>query len=349
MEDIKKKSNYTKNNKGLEKSGEVTYNRRRVDAIKRCIVGFFVIVFAMPVLLCIHWVLKTKALSDRVTRLESTEIHISNTEMVPPAGNIISDSDREILDMEHQDDIDKVSGSHENILGDNDDMGNGTGESITKSNGKKVYLTFDDGPSIYTEEILDILAANNVKATFFVVHTDDASLEPMYKRIVEEGHTLGMHSYTHEYSEIYSSLDSFKNDVSMLHDYLYELTGVDCKYYRFPGGSSNTVSRVDIQELLGYLYEEDIVYFDWNSLSGDAVNHRVSAEQLNASVMGYVRSNSGDSVVLMHDLLSCHETVVALDSLIATLKEEGYEICAITDSTKPIQHVKYKNDENKGR
>lgn len=99
----------------------------------------------------------------------------------------------------------------------------------------KVYLTFEDGPSTNTQQILDILKQYNVKATFFVIgKTDDLSKE-MYKKIVEEGHTLGMHSYSHKYSVIYDSMSAFEQDFNQIHDYLKEVTGVELQILSFSG------------------------------------------------------------------------------------------------------------------
>ena len=114
---------------------------------------------------------------------------------------------------------------------------------------KRAYLTFDDGPSGNTGEILDILDANDVKATFFVVGRGDEYYDT-YRDIVGRGHTLALHSYTHDYDKIYASLDDFAEDIEELRNLLYDVTGVNCVYYRFPGGSSNTVSKVDMDTLI---------------------------------------------------------------------------------------------------
>ena len=207
---------------------------------------------------------------------------------------------------------------------------------------KQVALTFDDGPcKRYTPEILDILNEYGIKATFFVVYHEDETLWDEYSRIVEDGHTLAMHSYTHVYDEIYASQEAFEEDVTKIHDFLYEQTGVDCTYYRFPGGSSNNVSNVEIQDLMGYLDEEGYTYYDWNALSEDSVNMYLTPEELNENVMGYVRSNQGDSIVLLHDLENNPATMEGLPDLIDTLIEEGYEICAIDETTVPVQHRTY--------
>ena len=129
-----------------------------------------------------------------------------------------------------------------------------------------------------------------------------------------------------------------------MHDLIYNVTGYDAWLYRFPGGSSNKVSGVNIQDCMKYLDENGYVYFDWNAQNGDAVSYYISPDQLNYNVMGFVRNNPGDTVVLMHDLGSHHNTVEALPYLIDTLKAEGYEILPITRDTTPVRHVQYEGD-----
>ena len=204
-------------------------------------------------------------------------------------------------------------------------------------NGHKVYLTFDDGPSKYTDQILDILKEKGVKATFFVV-VDDYTYSDELNRIVKEGHTLGMHSMSHKYEVIYKDLAAFEKDVNGIHDLLLDITGVDSKFYRFPGGSSNTVSRVSIDDCVDYLDSQGITFYDWNALNGDAEYVDYSAEELNMNVMSYVHANAGDSMVLLHDQLNHGATVEALPALIDTLISEGYEIVPIDETTEPVQH-----------
>lgn len=202
---------------------------------------------------------------------------------------------------------------------------------------KRVYLTFDDGPSIYTGQILDILKANDVKATFFVIGRDEEYYE-YYKRIVDEGHTIGMHSYSHVYQDFYASEDSFADELTRLNDLIYNVTGTRSQIFRFPGGSSNQVSALPIETYIKYLNENDIQYYDWNALSGDAVTSGLSPEQLVDNIMNDVEKNQ-DSIVLMHDLQTTHATVESLQLLIDTLKSEGYEILPIDENTPLIQHV----------
>lgn len=202
---------------------------------------------------------------------------------------------------------------------------------------KKVYLTFDDGPSDQTGKILDILKKNKVKATFFVVGKNTEEAKKLYRRIVLEGHTLGMHSYSHNYDQIYSSVDAFGKDLKKLQNYLYQMTEVKPYIYRFPGGSSNNCVS-DITPYIQFVEKQGWIYYDWNALSGDALDFQAPADQLNANILKDVRKQKS-SVVLMHDLHEAQNTTKGLDSLIQTLKKEGYQILPITKNTKPVHHV----------
>lgn len=208
-----------------------------------------------------------------------------------------------------------------------------------KSNGKKVYLTFDDGPSSNTDQILDILKDYDVKATFFVVGKTDERSVKAYQRIVEEGHTLAMHSYSHRYDEIYESKEAFARDLNSLQEYLYETTGVWPRIYRFPGGSSNTVSKVDMQELIEYLTDIGITYFDWNVASGDAVSRTLPAETIVNNCLSGIEKQK-ESVILMHDASNKGTTIEALPRIIEAIQEQGdAEFLPITDETVPVQHI----------
>lgn len=202
---------------------------------------------------------------------------------------------------------------------------------------RRVYFTFDDGPSANTDRILDILAQYGVKATFFVVGKNGYTEQ--YQRIVEEGHTLGMHSYSHRYSEIYASLDAYKEDLTKLHDFLYELTGEDCKIVRFPGGSSNTISKVNMQELIRYLNQENMVYFDWNVSSGDASGENKDANQIARNVLDQI-DKYNNVVILFHDATGKSTTVDALSEIIEKILEsDNTVILPISEDTVKVQHL----------
>ncbi len=202
----------------------------------------------------------------------------------------------------------------------------------------RVYLTFDDGPSGNTDAILDVLDDYGIKATFFVNGREDEQSLAAYKRIVDEGHTIAMHSYSHKYSDVYASKEAFGEDFSRIQNLIYDTTGVECKYYRFPGGSSNKVSNTDMSEFITYLDDLDITYFDWNVTSGDATTSAYTADDLVENVMsGVVKYKT--SVVLLHDATAKNATVEALPTMIERLQEMGALILPIDDTTTVIQHV----------
>ena len=201
-----------------------------------------------------------------------------------------------------------------------------------------VYLTFNSVPGENTEAILDVLKQYDVKATFFVVGSEDENVSEVYQRIVSEGHTIGMHSYSNQYSLIYSSTDAFKQDYLKLSDYIYELTGTRSAYYRFPGGSGNGISNVNMAEFVYILNQEKITYFDWNVSAGDASNGYTKQDILDNVLEGVSKYKT--SVVLLHDGENKSTTVEALGSLIESLKSQGAEILPIDENTDVIQYIK---------
>ena len=203
---------------------------------------------------------------------------------------------------------------------------------------QKVYLTFDDGPSENTAKILDILKEKNIKATFFVIGQEDEKSKELYQRIVAEGHTLGMHSFSHKYNVIYESLEAFSEDVAHLQSYLAEVTGVTPEIMRFPGGSRNQVSNTDMTEFIRFLNEKNITYYDWNVASGDATSQAYTPDELVENVMNDV-GRYKTSIVLMHDAANKSSTVEALVPMIEKLQEMGVELLAIDENTTLIQQI----------
>ena len=214
---------------------------------------------------------------------------------------------------------------------------------VSDSNTKGViYLTFDDGPGAYTNQILDILKKYDIKATFFVTNggSDDDIL-----REYNEGHTVGLHTATHNY-DIYKSVDTYFEDLNKVQDRVTRITGTRAKYIRFPGGSSNTISRSRCKGIMtvltGKVKEEGYRYYDWNSLVEDAgacASRKVADK--NACVLKYFKdtiSYNKINVVLLHDIKSY--TANSLENMILYAKNQGYIFKAIDDSTPEIhQHI----------
>lgn len=166
-----------------------------------------------------------------------------------------------------------------------------------------IYLTFDDGPGVYTDALLDILARYNVKATFFVTGAgDDATILREY----QEGHAIALHTWSHDYSYVYSSVDNYFADLNMIQNRVKNITGEETHLIRFPGGSSNTVStRYDggshiMSTLTREVERRGYTYFDWNISSGDAGGAN-NADQVYWRVIENL-VEGGSSVVLQHDI-----------------------------------------------
>lgn len=203
------------------------------------------------------------------------------------------------------------------------------------------YLTFDDGTSEQTDHVLDILAQYGIKATFFVTQQGGEENAARYRRIVAEGHSIGLHSVTHSYKQVYASLDTFIADVEGIRQFVFNTTGVDTHLYRFPGGSSNTVSNVPITDCIRYLNQNGYRYFDWNIDTSDAINHKSqTVEQLLNNVFNGGVGKYHSCVILMHDSKYQTTTVAALPQLIEGLTARGYQILPITDATPTVQHKK---------
>ncbi len=205
-----------------------------------------------------------------------------------------------------------------------------------------IYLTFDDGPSSdVTVEILDTLKENNIKATFFILdYTEDKI--PILQRMIDEGHTIGIHGYSHEYNEIYTSEEAFMESINKLADKLKEDTGYEAFCLRFPGGSSNTVSRHYstgiMSRLVELVEEEGWMYFDWNVSSGDAAGDGVPSETIISNVESELDPDSNDNVVLMHDTSAKQTSADALQSIIDYGKENGYSFYPISRNTPEVHH-----------
>lgn len=208
---------------------------------------------------------------------------------------------------------------------------------------KKVYLTFDDGPSKNTEKILDILKKYDIKATFFVIQKDDFDEKELMRRIVDEGHSIGVHTYTHNYNKIYDDMDGFVRDFEKIENFIYENTGATTNLYRFPGGSTNHYipSKRLFSEMVAYLDSKKYIYFDWNIVSGDDTSTVYPAEVLANNVLKKINKQQ-ESVVLFHDAALCKTTPDAIEIIIQTLIGEGYVFDKLTQESPKTQFVKRK-------
>ena len=202
---------------------------------------------------------------------------------------------------------------------------------------KTIYLTFDDGPGPYTDRLLDILAQYGVKATFFVTG-EDPDYADCIARAYREGHAIGVHTYTHDYGQIYANDQAFFNDFLRTQELIYEQTGSYTKLFRFPGGSSNTVSRNYnygiMSRLAQYLTDMGYVYFDWNVASGDAGGTTSTYQIVDNVASGCLEQNV--NIVLQHDIKGF--SVDAVASIINWGRNHGYTFKALDESSYGAHH-----------
>lgn len=211
--------------------------------------------------------------------------------------------------------------------------------AVAEPEGKVVYLTFDDGPCNYTERLLDVLKKYDAKATFFVV--GNKSRTDLIRRAYEEGHSIGVHTYTHVYRDIYASEEAFFKDFLATEQVIYEQTGTYTRLFRFPGGSGNTCSRFNkgiMTRLTQYMTDMGYLYFDWNVSSGDCAEGR-TRKQVVSSVIGGIKRRDFP-VVLQHDIK--HFSVAAVEDILRWGTENGYRFLPLTPDSPPL-HAKLLN------
>lgn len=292
-------------------------NRKKtVQRLKRMIVTMTIILLVAPSLFCIFLAVKVGKLERQIQELK--EDSHKSLEIIWEDKNLVEMEQKEEEETEEKE-----------------------VEEETELQSRKVYLTFDDGPSIYTEEILDILKRYHVKATFFVTGMNLPKYDESLKQILEEGHSLGIHTYSHVYKDIYESLEAFQNDYNEMKEYIYQCTGAETKLYRFPGGSGNKIVEDEIRlEILDWLEEEEIVYYDWNVSGGDAENQVLSAEEIAENcIEGVKKCNT--AIVLLHDAGGKKSTVEALPLIIEGINRLDDTILLPMDTeTVKLQQVK---------
>lgn len=209
--------------------------------------------------------------------------------------------------------------------------------ATTSSGNKVVYLTFDDGPGAHTQQLLDILDKYNVKVTFFVTNVN-SGYENMIAKEAAAGHTVAIHSASHDYKKIYSSVDAYFADLNEMSDIIYAQIGQRPKLIRFPGGSSNTVSLKYCSGIMTTLTkavtDQGYKYFDWNVSSGDA-GGTTSTEEVYQNVVNGMKSHNV-SVVLQHDIKGF--SVNAVERIIQWGLANGYTFLPLTTSTEDVHH-----------
>ena len=291
-------------------AAEAAYRKKRVKRIKKIIVGTAIVLLLLPTIMCLFLLVKVHSLEKQIETI--TKVSDSG---------VVKAQEKEVKTTKAP----KKASTAEPTIKPTDD-----------TTTKKIYLTFDDGPGSQTGKILDILKKNHVKATFFVTGKEDASSKKIYQRIVKEGHTLAMHSYSHIQDVIYDSKEAFEKDLKQINRCLYEATGVHTKFYRFPGGSSTQNTSLSIQNFIDVLKKNHYLYLDWNVISPDINNANATKEQVVTGVMQGVDAYD-TAVVLMYDVADKPMTVKALPSIIKQIKAKNYELLPVDESMILIQ------------
>lgn len=197
-----------------------------------------------------------------------------------------------------------------------------------------VYLTFDDGPSNHTAEVLDVLARHGIHATFFVVPRADGSDAELLRRIIREGHTIGVHSATHKYQEIYSSVESYLEDFNAAYERIYQATGQKPAIFRFPGGSLNSYNRMLYQEIITEMLRRGFTYYDWNVEGGEETHTTPASAIQQAAISGALKQDR--PILLLHDGPEHSETVNALEGILTALEARGYQFAPLDPSVQPV-------------
>lgn len=197
-----------------------------------------------------------------------------------------------------------------------------------------VYLTFDDGPSVLTENLLYYLRQENVKATFFVVPERTEYCYSLLKEISDAGHTIGVHSASHDYEKIYASVDAFLADFKEAYDIVLEATGKAPDIYRFPGGSVNDYNTDTRDDIIAEMDRRGFTYFDWNVDSNDWQGY--SWTTLYTNVLADAQEFS-TPVILFHNTGDRDNTVLVIEDIIKALKDKGYKFGSLSHKTEPIQ------------
>ena len=301
-------------------AAEAAYRKKRVKRIKKIIVGTAIVLLLLPTIMCLFLLVKVHSLEKQIETI--TKVSDSG---------VVKAQEKEVKTTKAP----KKASTAEPTIKPTDD-----------TTTKKVYLTFDDGPGSQTGKILDILKKNHVKATFFVTGKEDASSKKIYQRIVKEGHTLAMHSYSHIQDVIYDSKEAFEKDLKQINRCLYEATGVHTKFYRFPGGSSTQNTSLSIQNFIDVLKKNHYLYLDWNVISPDINNANATKEQVVTGVMQGVDAYD-TAVVLMYDVADKPMTVKALPSIIKQINAKNYELLPVDESMILIQHNNGNQEEGK--
>lgn len=294
---------------------------RSVSFFKRLILGAVLAVILMPLIASAILLAENARLHKQLAALAlpPDDLIVAGSSQLEPTG-IIRDKPVLSYQMLYPDFKASFFGFKEDLAGD-----------------KTIFLTFDDGPSPGSDKLLEILRKREVKATFFVNGKSNRLLNEKLRRIADEGHSIGMHSYSHRYNVIYSSMENFLDDFYRNYLYIKTETGKAPELLRFPGGSINIFNVSNYQSLIAEVLRRGFIYYDWNVSAGDAMAG-ATTQSIVDNVVNGVHLCWGPAIVLMHDN-GKPELQGALGQIIDRLKGEGYEFRPLDNSIKPPMFI----------
>jgi len=209
---------------------------------------------------------------------------------------------------------------------------------------KTVYFTFDDGPSKNTEVLLDLLQKEGVKATFFVCAQgeDTEYMQMLLRRMRDEGHSIGLHTCSHRYQDVYVSLEGYLDDLASIDAFVYEATGLHPNILRFPGGSRTAnADPALMRQIAQEVTRRGYVFFDWTVPSKDDGATPAPVESITARIVNGVKERQVE-IILCHDNPTPTTTPAAVEAAIAALREQGYRFDRLTHKTPPVQLINQK-------
>ncbi len=204
-----------------------------------------------------------------------------------------------------------------------------------KEDSGTIYLTFDDGPSDRTLEILDILEEYDIKATFFFSGGNGEKEQEIMRQVAEAGHGIGVHSISHDYEKIYASVESYLDDFYETYTSIYNATGIKPQIFRFPGGSINNYNRFTYMQIIAEMTRRGFVYYDWNVSGEDAVKGADWTSIYNNITSGIQNNTADRAIVLLHDSQSKEATVLVLEDVLDMLIGDGYKFDKLDNTVNP--------------
>jgi peptidoglycan/xylan/chitin deacetylase (PgdA/CDA1 family) len=197
---------------------------------------------------------------------------------------------------------------------------------------KTIYLTFDNGPGAFSEGILDILKKHNIKAAFFVIGRNIAGNETVLQRIVEEGPSLGIHTFSQDFRRIYSSVENYLDDFSRAYELIKEETGISTAIFRFPGGSINGYNSKNYPYIISEMLRRGFTYYDWN-ITDERVFQEKTPATVTANFFEDFPPYGERGIALIHESAA---SLYSLENIIIKVQASGYSFAKLTNSTKPI-------------